>query len=163
MSKWNQDALVALQGKLKENLTMTQLCDMLEKPAGGFMSHAEAIRVTELSGDSKQIEQIIKILRGKDDRDFATFCEMLRRSNYGVWANKLELKAGTVKNGQGKVIAYCSLFCGVQLASRDKQCMQCVCVCVRACVHTCVRVRVRVCVVCLCVCVVCVYVHQMPH
>ena len=138
MSKWNQDALVALQGKLKENLTMTELCDMLEKPAGGFMSHAEAIRVTELSGDSKQVGQIIKILYGKDDRDFATFCEMLRRSNYGVWANKLELKAETFKNGQGKVIAYCSLFCGVPLllASRDKQCMQCVCVCVCVCVCT---------------------------
>ena len=134
MSKWNQDALMALQGKLKENLTMTQLCDMLEKPAGGFMNHAEALRVTELSGDSNQIGQIIKILYGKDDRAFTTFCEMLRRSNYGVWANKLESEAETLKNGQGKVIAYCSLFCVVPLSSRDKQCIQCVCVCVCVCV-----------------------------
>ena len=119
MSKWNQNALVALQGKLKENLTMTQLCDKLEKPAGGFMSHAEAISVTELSGDSNQIGQIIKILYGKEDRDFATFCKMLRESNYGVWATELELKAEAFKNGQGKIIAYCSLFCGVPLSSRN--------------------------------------------
>lgn len=122
---------MALQGKLKENLTMTQLCDMLEKPADGFMSHAEAISVTELPGDSSQIEKIIKILYGKDDHDFATFCDMLRRSNYGVWANKLELKAKTFKNDQGKVIAYYSQFCGVP--SRDKQCIRCMCVCVCVC------------------------------
>ena len=118
MSKWNQDALVALQRDLKKNLTMTELCDILEKPAGGFMSPAEAHSVTELSGDSNQIGQIIKILRGKDDRDFATFCKMLRRSSYGMWANELELQAETFKNDQGKVIAYCSLFCGVPLSNQ---------------------------------------------
>ena len=134
MSEWNQNALVALQRDLK-NLTMTQLRDRLEKPAGGFMSHAEALRVTELSGDSNQIGQIIKILYGKDDSDFATFCEMLRKSNYGVWANELESEAETLKNGQGRVIAYCSPFCGVPLSSSDKQCIQCVCVCLCVCLH----------------------------
>ena len=136
MSKWNEDALVALQRDLKKKLTMTELCDILEKPAGGFMSPAEALKVTELSGDSNQIGEIIKILRGKDDHDFAIFCDMLRKSNYGVWANELELKAKTFKNGQGKVIAFCSLFCGVLLASRDKQCMQCVCVCLHIRCHS---------------------------
>ena len=134
MSKWNQDALVALQGELKENLTMTHLRDMLEKPAGGFLTPAEARSVTELSGDSNQIEQILKFLRGKGDNEFDTFCKMLRRCNYGVWANKLESEAETFKNGQGKVIVYYSQFCGVP--SRDKQCMQRVCVCLHIRCHS---------------------------
>lgn len=106
MAKWNRDALVALRRKLKENLTMTELGDMLEKPAGGFMSCAEARSVTDLSGDSKQIGQIIEVLCGKGDRDFATFCEMLRQSNYEVWANNLESTAESFKKHEGGVIAF---------------------------------------------------------
>ena len=55
MAKWNADALVALKGKLKSNIKMITLKDMLERPAGGFMNTAEALRVTAESGDGSKL------------------------------------------------------------------------------------------------------------
>ena len=93
MSKWNVDALVALKGELKLNVKMIALANILETPAGGFMNSAEAQSVRDRTGDAQQIEEVIDILRGKGDKEFATFCQMLRQCNYQVWACQLELKA----------------------------------------------------------------------
>ena len=101
MAKWNASALVALKGKLKSNITMIKLIDMLERPAGGFMNAAEANSVTAKTGDVKQVGQIIKILKGKGDEDFATFCHMLRQCNYEVWARELESTAERFKTSEG--------------------------------------------------------------
>ena len=101
MSEWNKSALVKLQGKLKEHILMTGLRDMLQKPAGGFMSAMEARSVTDLSGEMNQIGEIITILLGKGDREFSIFTDMLRRSNYGAWANELESAAESFKKCAG--------------------------------------------------------------
>ena len=103
MAEWNANALVALKGKLKNNIKMIKLIDMLERPAGGFMNTAEALSVTAKRGDVKQVCQIIKILKGKGDEDFATFCHMLRQCNYEVWARQLELTAEMNKTCKGKL------------------------------------------------------------
>ena len=83
---------------------MVHLRNILEIPAGGFMNHAEAISVTEKSGDSDQMEQVITILRGKGDDEFATFCEMLKQSSYEGWANKLKSTAESFKKGKGVIV-----------------------------------------------------------
>ena len=101
MAKWNANALAALKGKLKSNITMIELSDMLVRPAGGFMNAAEALSVTAKTGDVEQVGQIIKILQGKGDEDFATFCRMLRQCNYKAWARELELTAERFKTSEG--------------------------------------------------------------
>ena len=101
MSKWNVDALVALKGKLKLNVKMIALDNILETPAGGFMNSAEAQSVRGKTGDAHQIEEVIDILRGKGDKEFATFCQMLRQSNYQVWARELEVEAEKFKTSDG--------------------------------------------------------------
>ena len=101
MSEWNMRALVKLKGKLKECILMTGLRDILQTPAGGFMSDVEACSVTDLSGEMNQIEQIITILLGKGDKEFATFTKMLRYSSSGVWANELESAAESFKKFAG--------------------------------------------------------------
>ena len=101
MSEWNKSALVKLEGRLMENILMTGLRSILQTPAGGFMSTMEARSVTDLSGEMNQIEQMIKILLGKGDKEFAIFIKMLRRSNYGVWANELESAAESFKKCAG--------------------------------------------------------------
>ena len=101
MSKWNVDALEALKGKLKLNVRMIQLVDMLHTAAGGFMNSAEAQRVRDKTGDAQQIEEVIDILRGRGDEEFATFCQMLQKSNYQVWAHELELEAEKFKTSDG--------------------------------------------------------------
>ena len=101
MSKWNVDALEALKGKLKLKVQMFQLVDMLHTAAGGFMNSAEVQRVRDKTADAQQIEEVIDILRGKGDKEFATFCQMLQQSNYQAWADKLELEAEKFKTSDG--------------------------------------------------------------
>ena len=101
MSKWNVNALEALKGKLKLNVRMFQLVDMLHAAAGGFMDSAEVQSVRDKTGDAHQIEEVIDILRGRGDEEFATFCQMLQKSNYQVWAHELELEAEKFKTSDG--------------------------------------------------------------
>ena len=98
MSPWNDDALVSLRDRLKLNVSMnTGLSDRLEKAAGGFMSGREAQMVRELSSNMEQIENVIEILRGKTNDDFAAFCTMLRETSHVVWADELEKEAERFK------------------------------------------------------------------
>ena len=101
MSKWNVNALVALKRELTLNVKMIVLANILETPAGGFMNSAEAQSVKAKTGDAQRIEEIIDILRGKGDEEFATFCQMLRKSNYEGWAGRLELEAEKFKTSDG--------------------------------------------------------------
>lgn len=98
MSSWNDKALVSLKGKLMLNvLTSTGLNNILEEPAGGFMDRGEAQSVTRLQGDGEQVGRVIEVLRGKGDKQFCIFCDMLRKSNNGVWASELEKEAESKK------------------------------------------------------------------
>ena len=97
MAEWHQAALVALQGSLKLNVKMFQLSDMLERPAGGFMDRAEVLKVNAKPGDMEQMGELINILRGKEDKAFYTFCDLLQRSNYEVWARELRSAAERLK------------------------------------------------------------------
>ena len=94
MEEWNRDALVALQGELKLNVIMkTGLIDMLQTAAGGFLSRAEAQAVESKPNNAEQMGELIRILLGKGNADFRTFCKMLNQSNYSLWADQLERKA----------------------------------------------------------------------
>ena len=97
MTEWHQAALVALQGRLKLNVKMIRLSDMLERPAGGFMDRAEVLRVNAKAGDMEQMGELINILLGKEDTAFYTFCDLLERSNYEVWARELKSAAERLK------------------------------------------------------------------
>ena len=97
MTEWHQAALIALQGSLKLNVKMIQLSDMLERPAGGFMDRAEALSVKAKTGDMEQMGELINILLGKEDVAFYTFCDLLGRSNYEVWARELKSAAERLK------------------------------------------------------------------
>ena len=102
MSTWNDTALVSLKDKLKLNLSMSSgLCDKLEKAAGGFCSRYEAQEIRELSSNHEQIDRVIAILRRKANKDFHTFCTMLRETNNDVWADELEKEAMWLQYKQG--------------------------------------------------------------
>ena len=94
MNEGNRDALLALTGQLKLNVIVNiGLIDKLPRAAGGFMSLMEAQAVQSKPDNAQQMGELIKILLGKTNADFGTFCKMLRLSNYGVWATALEKKA----------------------------------------------------------------------
>ena len=105
MKKWNKEALIALTAELEEYVIVANgLCAILQKSAGGFMSGMEAQVVTSKQNNAEQMGELIKILLGKGDADFGTFCMMLRDVNYEVWANMLEEKAGEFKSKSGTYV-----------------------------------------------------------
>ena len=105
MSQWNIDALVSLQGKLKLYVKMnTGLIDKLQPAAGGFMSPVEEQQVRNQRGNNEQMGELIEILKGKRNKDFDTFLEMLRAVNYGVWAKELVEKAEEFRRESGKCV-----------------------------------------------------------
>lgn len=110
MSDYNSSALIALRGELKTKVVMSpHLNDMLEKAAGGFMTTAEAQSV---QNDESPMGRLIQILLGKGDKQFNTFCDMLRISNHLSWALKLKQKAERLKaehQGEGKKYGLYSL------------------------------------------------------
>ena len=83
------------------SVKMFAIPDILEKPAGGFMNRSEAQSVRAKIGEQQQMEQIIDILLGKGDVEFAVFCKLLQVSNYAVWANQLKLEAERFKTSLG--------------------------------------------------------------
>ena len=105
MSQWNIDALVSLQGDLKQRVLMnTGLIDRLQTAAGGFMSEGEEQRVKNQRGNDEQMGELIKILKGKRNKDFDTFLKMLRAVNYGVWADELMKEAEKFRRESGKCV-----------------------------------------------------------
>ena len=102
MEKWNRDALVSLQGDLKRKVIVkTSLINKLQKAAGGFMDEGEAQAVESKPSNAEQMGELIRILLGKGNADFRTFCTMLRQSNYSVWADELERKAREFRREPG--------------------------------------------------------------
>ena len=141
MEEWNRDALVALQGELKLNVVMkTGLIDKLQTAAGGFLSRAEAKVVESKPSNAEQMGELIRILLGKGNADFRTFCRMLRQSNHSVWAEQLERRAREFRGesgahvlSRGKGLERCT----AHLCLLATPCDVTVCVCVRACVDSC--------------------------
>ena len=102
MEKWNKDALVALQGELKKNVIVNNgLNNKLQKAAGGFMNEEEAQAVESKPSNAEQVGELIRILLGKGNADFETFCRMLRQSNYSVWSDQLERRAREFRGEPG--------------------------------------------------------------
>ena len=102
MEEWNRDALVALQGELKKNVIVNNgLNNKLQKATGGFMNEEEAQVVESKPSNAEQMGELIRILLGKGNEDFSTFCRMLRQSNYSVWSDQLERRAREFRGEPG--------------------------------------------------------------
>ena len=98
MSKCNKSALISLERELKNNVNTDELIDMLEEPAGGFMTEREKMSVYEQPNQREKVGRIITLLRGKGDRDFDIFIQLLKDSGNAVWARQLEEKADDFRN-----------------------------------------------------------------
>ena len=58
------------------------------------MSTEEAM---DVRSNASPMGRLIEILRGKTDKEFDTFCDMLEKSNYPAWANELKQEAERLK------------------------------------------------------------------
>ena len=89
----------------------TGLSNKLQTAAGGFMSAAEEQQVRKQHGDDEQMGKLLEILKGKQDKDFIIFLEMLRSTNHGVWADELEKKAEEFKKVNSKCVQSICIVC----------------------------------------------------
>ena len=93
MDAWKRLALVSLEHDLIMNLSLAGLLSRLERPAGGFMTEDERKSVEDAQGRSNQVSKIIEILRGKGNKDFDAFQEVLRKTGNEVWAKEIDEEA----------------------------------------------------------------------
>ena len=96
MRECNVHALIFLKHELKLNVKVKDsgMIDMLEKPSAlGFLNRAEMQRIEAMTTEMDRMDKIIEILRGKNDKCFSNFCDILKKSNHETWAESLRQKA----------------------------------------------------------------------
>ena len=70
------------------------MLDTLEIPTPlGFLNRAEMQAVTAMGNNMEQMDKVIELLLGKEDKCFSNFCDVLTKSNNEVWAGSLRKKA----------------------------------------------------------------------
>ena len=107
MRECNEQALIFLKRKLKLNVKVKDsgMLDMLEVPSAlGFLNRAEMQRIEAMATEMDQMDKIIEILRGKEDKCFSNFCDILTESGYRTWAKSLRQKAEEFRRGSGKCL-----------------------------------------------------------
>ena len=94
MRKCNEQALIGLKADLKLNVNVKDsgMIDMLEIPLG-FLNRAEMQDIKACTTDRDRMDKIIGFLRGKADKCFSKFCDILAKSNNETWAEKLRKQA----------------------------------------------------------------------
>ena len=105
MREWNRGALICLKGDLKLNVKVKEsgMLDMLEIPTPlGFLNEAEMQTVAAMGNSMEQMDEVIELLLGKEDKCFSNFCDILTKSNNEVWANRLRMKAQELQSSSGK-------------------------------------------------------------
>ena len=70
---------------------------LVENVLADFRSHLtdiEYLRVENKPGNVAQVDELVKILLTKENRDFDGFCRVCERNGYLYWAKRLRADAG---------------------------------------------------------------------
>ena len=86
-------ALVSLLPDLTTGLSLDGVLPRLERPAGGFMTTTERMKVVSLGSPLECVSEIVDILRKKTNDDFHRFLAILDQSGNEHWSSKLRDKA----------------------------------------------------------------------
>lgn len=110
MDRWKNDALAWHEHDLKVNLCLVSIFSLLEQPVGGFMLREERQYVEGANGKVNQVGRIIEILRGKGNEEFEIFLEVLKKSGYEMWAEKIKESAHHFRQVQSEGVSECKHF-----------------------------------------------------
>jgi hypothetical protein len=83
------DALVHVLPDLRCGLSLDGLLPRLEKPAGGFMTKTERMKVEAIGNPPDRVSEIVGILRTKTNKDFYHFLSILKKSGNEHWSTVL--------------------------------------------------------------------------
>ena len=73
-------ALISMETRLRDCLSMVGVVSRLERPAGGFLSWDERRLVESIPFEPDQISKLVELLRKKSNDDFHRFCRILDKT-----------------------------------------------------------------------------------
>lgn len=99
MDDGRKKALRQHQNDFRTGIIVKNICPSLHKDAGGFLDDVEWDRVTakEKEGNVAQVDELFTILLTKEDKDFDSFCDIVKRQCNATRAKNLRetAKRGT--------------------------------------------------------------------
>ena len=94
MSADRKKSLNSLLPDLAPNVLVDNFITRLHCDAGGFLSDREIEAIRSQTDRCKRVEELVALMKGKDNASFDTFCRVLESASYGHWAKRLMSKAG---------------------------------------------------------------------
>lgn len=96
MDHARKEALRRQQDDLRTGIRVNDILPSLHKDAGGFLDDVEEDRVKSKEGNVAQVDELLAILRTKENKDFDYFCTIIEKSN-ATRASNLRKAAGLGK------------------------------------------------------------------
>ena len=100
MDEARQKAIRSHHPKLRTGLLVKNFLPSLHRDAGGFLTSVESVTISSKSDNVDQVDALIDILLTKEDRDFDSFCRILKENGHQSLSKELSRSAT-----QGRLIA----------------------------------------------------------
>ena len=78
---------------LRTGIRVNNLLPDLHCDAGGFLTDVESPTISSKSCNVSQVDELIVILLTKENRDFDSFCRVLKKGGYSGWSERLNHSA----------------------------------------------------------------------
>lgn len=98
MDEVRQQALRKNHQKFRTKLIVENILPELAP----YFTEVEYSRVESKSGNVAQVDELLRILRTKENEHFDGFCRVLERTGYRHWAQQLRATAGSHKETEGR-------------------------------------------------------------
>ena len=93
MDKARTSAIRSHHSKLRTGIIVNNLLPDLHCDAGGFLTDVESAKISSMTCNVSQVDELITVLLTKEDRDYDTFCRILQKGGYPGWSEKLNCSA----------------------------------------------------------------------
>ena len=80
---------------LRTGIIVNNFLPDLHYAAGGFLTDVESDTISSASMTSNvsQVDKLVTVLLTKEDRDFDSFCRVLKKGGYSGWSERLSHSA----------------------------------------------------------------------
>ena len=79
--------------ELRTGIIVNNFLPSLHRDAGGFLTDVEMSTVSAKRGQVETVDELVRILLTKEDRDFDVFCRVLSANGSNHWSEKLRRTA----------------------------------------------------------------------
>ena len=86
-------ALHLYHSDLRTGITVTHFLPKLHSDAGGFLSDVETSVISDKGGNVEQVDELIRVLVRKENRDFDYFCDVLMQEGHQSCSDRMKVAA----------------------------------------------------------------------